>query len=938
MDIWVNEQPFLTDFEYRKATAFTSVPAGTTLEIGVAPSPSSSTDDIIATFPVVLTPEGTYIAVATGIVGNMDTPFDLAIVSDAREEAEDTGVDFVINHGSTDAPAVDILARDVATLADSITYGDITDYINCSCRSLHTIDVTPEGVNEQIVASYAADLSSLEGGSAFVFASGFLAAEDDDPDFGVFAALADGTVIAFPAVVNEARLQVVHNSPSPTVDIWVNGTPFLTDFEYRDATPFVTVPAGTTLDIGIAPSPSSSTDDIIANFPVVLAPDGTYIAVATGIVGNMDTPFDLAIVSDAREEAEDTGVDFVINHGSTDAPAVDILARDVATLADSITYGDITDYINVPAGSYILDITPEGVNEQIVASFEADLSGLEGGSAFVFASGFLAPGDDDPAFGVFAALADGTVVEFPGVTNEARLQIIHNSPSPTVDIWVGDTPFLTDFEYRKATPYVTVPGGTTLQIGVAPSPSSSPDDIIATFPVNLKPDGTYAAIATGIVGNGDTPFDLLLVEDTREAATSGDVDFIINHGSTDAPAVDILARGVATLAQGAAYGDVTDYITVPAASYTLDITPAGMNDEIVASYTADLSGLGGGAAIVFASGFLTPGDEDPNFGIFAALADGTVVAFPAVVNEARLQIIHNSPSPTVDIWVGNTPFLTDFEYRSATPYVTVPAGTTLQIGVAPSPSSSPSDIIATFPANFSPDSTYIAIATGIVGNGDTPFDLLVVEGARETATSDDVDFIINHGSTDAPAVDVIARDVATLASNAAYGDITGYITVPPAPYIIDITPAGMNDQIVASFNGDLSSLGGGSAVIFASGFLTPGDEDPAFGLWVALADGTTFPLDVVSSTTEIAPEIKEISLAPNPANNFFYLELTLEEATTLDYSLINSMGAVIRQNRLGNFAEGEYREQIDISTLPAGYYTLLVRTEQGIAGQKFLKK
>ena len=44
-----------------------------------------------------------------------------------------------------------------------------------------------------------------------------------------------------------------------------------------------------------------------------------------------------------------------------------------------------------------------------------------------------------------------------------------------------------------------------------------------------------------------------------------------------------------------------------------------------------------------------------------------------------------------------------------------------------------------------------------------------------------VDFFVLHGSTDAPTVDVLARRVATLVDNAAYGDITDYITVPAAP-------------------------------------------------------------------------------------------------------------------------------------------------------------
>jgi hypothetical protein len=213
----------------------------------------------------------------------------------------------------------------------------------------------------------------------------------------------------------------------------------------------------------------------------------------------------------------------------------------------------------------------------------------------------------------------------------ARVQIIHNSASPTVDIWVNGAPFLTGFKYRTATPYVDVPAGTTLNIGVAPSPSDDPGDIIANFPVNFTPGETYAVIATGLVGNARTPFTLKVVKGARERAVMpGMVDLVVSHGSTDAPAVDVLARGVAKLVSGAAYGDVTDYLTVPAGDYTLDITPAGQNSEIVATYSAPLSGLAGGAVVVFASGFLSPAAGEPGFGLYAALANGKTFALDVV--------------------------------------------------------------------------------------------------------------------------------------------------------------------------------------------------------------------------------------------------------------------------------------------------------------------
>ena len=238
-----------------------------------------------------------------------------------------------------------------------------------------------------------------------------------------------------------ARVQIIHNSPSPTVDIYANGGELERNFEFRTATPFIDVPAGVDIDLAIAPSPSTSAAEAIANFTVNLIEDETYVVIATGIVGSMDTPFDLKIISMASESSADsTEVDLTIYHGATDAPAVDIVARDVATLADSAAYGVNTPYFTVPAQDYTIDIKPAGNDDVIVASYTAPLSGLAGGAGVVFASGFLQPANmDDPAFGIFAALPNGDVLELPAVENLAKLQIIHNSPSPTVDIWVNGT-------------------------------------------------------------------------------------------------------------------------------------------------------------------------------------------------------------------------------------------------------------------------------------------------------------------------------------------------------------------------------------------------------------------------------------------------------------------------------------------------------------------
>jgi type IX secretion system substrate protein/uncharacterized protein DUF4397/cleaved adhesin domain-containing protein len=457
-----------------------------------------------------------------------------------------------------------------------------------------------------------------------------------------------------------ARLQVIHNAADVAADpvvVYLNGDVLLPSFAFRDATPFIDAPAGVPLNIGIG-LPGGTVNDTLKNFSVTLADGETYIAFANGVTApgsyaaNPDgrsTTFDLLVKPMAREMGTSSDVDFFVLHGATDAPTVDVIARGVATLVNDAAYGDITPYINVPAASYVLDLTlADGTT--LVQSYEADLSTLGGGSAAVFASGFLTPSanQNGEAFGIFFALADGTVGQFPVYNPTARLQVIHNAADVAADpvvVYLNGDVLLPSFSFREATPFIDAPAETPINIGIG-LPGGTVNDTLKNFNVTLADGETYIAIANGVVDTGlyaanpdgrNTNFGLFIKPMAREMGTSSDVDFFVLHGATDAPTVDVIARGVATLVNDAAYGDITPYISVPAGAYTLDLTLAD-GTTLVQSYIADLSTLGGGSAAVFASGFLTPSSNQDGapFGIFFALADGTVGEFPSGVVPVEL--------------------------------------------------------------------------------------------------------------------------------------------------------------------------------------------------------------------------------------------------------------------------------------------------------------
>ena len=209
-----------------------------------------------------------------------------------------------------------------------------------------------------------------------------------------------------------ARLQVVHNSPDPAVevvDVYVNGDLLLDDFAFRTATPFFDAPANTPITIDIAPGTSVDVSESVFNVITTLVADETYIAVASG---TLDSSISLELFAGAREAAAVAGnTDVLVHHGSPDAPTVDGVNQDGGgILVDDISYPEFQGYLELPTDDYLLDITTADGSTK-VAGYQAYLAelGLADAAVTVFASGFLDPGanQDGPAFGLWVSLASG---------------------------------------------------------------------------------------------------------------------------------------------------------------------------------------------------------------------------------------------------------------------------------------------------------------------------------------------------------------------------------------------------------------------------------------------------------------------------------------------------------------------------------------------------
>ncbi len=531
----------------------------------------------------------------------------------------------------------------------------------------------------------------------------------------------------------------------------------------------------------------------------------------------------------------------------------------------------------------------------------------------------------------------------------ASVQVIHNSAdalAAEVDVYINGALTLDDFAFRTATPFLPLPAGVDINVGIAPGNSAGPQDIIANFTYNLVDGATYILVANGIVsptGYDPAPAFDIYVTEGRTSAQGPGTDVLVFHGSTDAPTVDVYEAAVvnATLIDDLSYGEFAGYLEVPTADFTLQVRTAD-NSTIVAAYAAPLATLGlqGAALTVLASGFLDPASNSDGeaFGLYVALpAGGPLVELPAAAlpAPARVQVIHNSAdaaAAVVDVYVNGALAVDNFAFRTATPFIDLPSTVDLTVGIAPGNSTSAADAIANFNYNLPEGGTFVLVANGIVSpsgySPNIPFDIYVAEG-RESAEGPGTDVLVFHGSTDAPTVQVAETALlggALLVTDLSYGDFAGYLEVLTNDYVLQVQLT--DGTPVVSYQAPLATLGleDAALVVLASGFLNPANNSNGadFGLWVALPGGgplVALPISTGFGGTDDL--LNAVNVWPNPSSDRFFIDLDARENAQARIELSDASGRVLRVID-GSIAQGESRIELNVDGLAGGTYLLRI--------------
>jgi hypothetical protein len=162
-----------------------------------------------------------------------------------------------------------------------------------------------------------------------------------------------------------------------------------------------------------------------------------------------------------------------------------------------------------------------------------------------------------------------------GPEGEARVRVVHASPdAPSVDVLLDDAEVLSDVPYLAASDYLAASTGDhNLKVNAAGTATT-----VIDADVTLAEGTDYTVIASGLVAE-IAP--IVLVDDNSTPA-AGNARVRAIHGAPSAPAVDIYVtapgadlEAVVPVLTGVAFGDVADYLEVPAGDYQVRVTPAG---------------------------------------------------------------------------------------------------------------------------------------------------------------------------------------------------------------------------------------------------------------------------------------------------------------------------------------------------------------------------
>jgi hypothetical protein len=415
-----------------------------------------------------------------------------------------------------------------------------------------------------------------------------------------------------------AMVRIVHAScDAPAVDVWTGGQKIVDGAVYGAASAWLEVPAGA-YDIQIKASPSSEADAAVYEVLGLELADGTKTsAIAAGLLASTEVADKfrvLAVEEDFSPAGSDNAIVRVI-HASPDAPTVGIDFHDDDASSPELSNLDrfgTTAIEGFPlTADTALQIGIAASGSRVTAFTTPNLP--EGAELLVIATGLVGRRADD-AQG-FSLLAIGPEGAIGFIDQNPTVYALHASPdAPAVDLYAGAAK-LTSLSFGQlSAPLQVPPGDYAIDFRAAGAdPASSPAATSQTG--TLVAGQRYLSVATGFLGgSGEQAFRLAGYVEQFDRATASEARVRFVHASPDAPTVDLGILNVEAvvnpvLAAGLSFSEASTEAgtSVGTGQIPIGVTPAGQNDQVVASFHAQT--VAGVRAFGLAAGALAPESE-----------------------------------------------------------------------------------------------------------------------------------------------------------------------------------------------------------------------------------------------------------------------------------------------------------------------------------------
>jgi hypothetical protein len=204
--------------------------------------------------------------------------------------------------------------------------------------------------------------------------------------------------------------------------------------------------------------------------------------------------------------------------------------------------------------------------------------------------------------------------------------------------------------------------------------------------------------ATGYAGGASPALNAILITDAGEARVR------VAHLSPDAPAVDVWVDGAMAF-ENLAFEQISDYATLPAGSYLVEVVPSGATTPVVISATLDLkANMDYTVAAV---------NDLANIEPLVLEDDNTL----PMSGKAHVRFVHASPdAPAVDITLPDgTAIFSNIAFKEVGTYTPVDAGS---YDLEVRPTGTDTSVLDLEGIMFGSLKVYTVFATGFVGGGE----------------------------------------------------------------------------------------------------------------------------------------------------------------------------------------------------------------------------